>query len=595
MVDNYRTLHDDFRWHVPRDLNIAVDCCLKWAQLPSHDKKVALAWQPVDQAMQQITFSQLGQLVCQLANGMQRLGVIPGDRVLVLLGRPIEALAVIMACWATGAVAVPLSPNEESDALIPKLKQARGRLIFIDDVTEEAALAAVARCPRIQQIVGLDIYSGSVMSWRGLIARQPTSFEPVQSLPSNPALLIWPEQSDPNFTAGTALMLAQQALIGNLPGFVMTTNWFPDHASGLMTTLLPWDEPGLLAAILPTLYFGFGVTIDQRDVFAVTPNISHVITTPTRWCQWLQSQLAQQAPAQPLRALTLLGHCLSPYWRDVSEKQVATHPNLAMYVAGCGLALGQNQARWPAPHHLNLLRAVPGFEVGIAQSTAAESTATEPTTAEPNTAEPNTATLNDHTPPLGTGSLTISRFDAHDHPNPAQYVQIWPFKESLDGSGLTEPPLRFETHWPARAHDTISFELLDEPNNPPLTVGPNGLNAASLEQALLTLPCVAGALVIASPQKKAVPTAGLWLLVQLHEEHQPVSAITRRTLEEQLPALILEACGYETPTDDGVPALRVGLVTAIERNPLDQPRRSVWTKRAKFVDIDFLPPSRPKS
>jgi len=184
---------------------------------------------------------------------MQRLGVIPGDRVLVLLGRPIEALAVIMACWATGAVAVPLSPNEESDALIPKLKQARGRLIFIDDVTEEAALAAVARCPRIQQIVGLDIYSGSVMSWRGLIARQPTSFEPVQSLPSNPALLIWPEQSDPNFTAGTALMLAQQALIGNLPGFVMTTNWFPDHASGLMTTLLPWDEPGLLAAILPTL------------------------------------------------------------------------------------------------------------------------------------------------------------------------------------------------------------------------------------------------------------------------------------------------------------------------------------------------------
>ena len=574
MVDNYRTLRDDFRWHIPRDLNIAVDCCLKWAQLPSHDKKVAVTWQPIDQAPHQITFSELAQLVSQLANGMQKLGVIPGDRVIVLMGRPIEALAVTLACWATGAVAVPLAPRQEPDALVPKMKQARGRLIFIDDLTEEYALAAIARCPRIQQIVGFDIYRGSVMSWRGLIARQPTVFDAIQTLPSNPALLTWPEQDDPNFASGTGLMLAQQALIGNLPGFVMTTNWFPEEANALLTSLLPWNEQGLLTAILPTLYFGHGVTIDEREIFAVDANVSHVVTTPVRWCQWLKSQLTLQAPARTLRAVTLLGHCLSPYWRDISQHQVATDPNLAIYIPGCGLALGQNQERWSEPNEPDLLRVIPGFEVDIMAHTA--------------------SVTSDESPAQETGRLVIARIDAHGHPNPAQYVQIWPLKESLDGSGLTEPPLQFETLWPAVARDGVTYTLLDEPGNPSLSIGPRRLTASRLEQTLLTLPCVSAALVMASPQKKSTPTAWLWLLVQIDKAHQPVAALTRRFLEEQVPALIMQDCGFDTTLEDDMPAVRVGLVAHIERTSLDQPVRRVWTKRAKFADIDFLPASRHK-
>ncbi len=575
MVDNYRTLRDDFRWHVPRDLNIAVDCCLKWAQLPSHDKKVAVTWQPIGQAPQQITFSQLAQLVSQLANGMQRLGVIPGDRVIVLMGRPIEALAVNLACWATGAVAVPLSPDQTPDALTPKIKQARGRLIFIDDLTEDIALAAVARCPRIQQIVGFDIYRGSVMSWRGLIARQPTVFDAVQSLPSNPALLIWPESSDPNFDAGTALMLAQQALIGNLPGFVMTTNWFPNEANGLLTSLLPWDEHGLMAAILPTLYFGYGVTIDERETFAIEEDISHVITTPLRWCQWLKAQRAAEVPSRVLRAVTLHGHCLTPYWRDVSQQQVSTDPNLALYIPGAGLALGQNLARWAEPDDPDRLRVVPGFNADTVLN--------------------ETPSPSDHLTSQAVGKLVIARFDAHDHPNPAQYVQIWPLKESLDGSGLTEPPLQFETLWLAVERDANTYALLDEPNNPFLGIGPQQLNAARLEQSLLTVPYVAAALVMTAPQKKSIPAGGLWLLIEIDKDYQPVTATTRRMLEEEIPALIMGECGFDAAPENERPTLRIGLVAHIERTSLDQPIRYIWTKRAKFADIDFLPVSRHKA
>lgn len=579
MADNYSTLRNDFQWHVPRDLNIAVDCCLKWAQLPSHDKKVALTWRPVNEDTQQITFSQMGQLVCQLANGMQRLGVIPGDRVMVLLGRPIEALAVIMACWATGAVAVPLSPELDHESLVSKIKQARGWLIFIDDKTQVTALGAIARCPRIQQTVGLDVYCGSVMSWQGLIARQSSHFEPVKPQPSDPALLVWPEPGDPNFAAGTALMLAQQALIGNLPGFVMTTNWFPDGANGLLTTLLPWNEVGLMAAVLPALYFGQSVTIDQRTEFVLGHDISHVITTPTRWCQWLKPRLANSnvstatTAIQPLKAVTLIGHAIAPFWREVTEEQVATAPNLALYGAGYGLALGQNNERWPNFSDANALNVIPGFDVKIAKPEAHESSDDS------------------------LGRITVARMGAKGHANPAQYVQVWPLKESLDGSGLAPPPTWFETTWLAQAIDEITLEVFESPSstntpNVPLTIGPRRLSFTVAEQLLIQIPAVSAAIVMLSPQKKSTATLVVWILLQIHPDYQPLSAITRHELEQTVPGLILEAAGYKASPTESWPTMRVGVVNNIERTHLDQPLRHVWTKRAKFAEIDFLLPSR---
>lgn len=569
MADTYSTLRDDFQWHVPRGLNIALDCCLKWAQLPAHDNKVAVTWRQAATDTQQITFGQLGQLVCQLANGMQKLGVIPGDRVMVLLGRPIEALAVTLACWATGAVAVPLSPHADYESIVSKIKHARGRLIFIDDKTEAIALEAIARCPRIQQTVGIGVYHGNVMNWRGLIARQSTHFEPVQSLPSDPALMIWPESVDLNVIPGSALLLAQQSLVGNLPGFVMTTNWFPQQASGLLTTLLPWDEAGLLAAILPALYFGHPVTIDQRVEFAVTEDISHVITTPTRWCQWLKPRLAATTTAvQPLRAVTLFGHDLAPFWQEITEQQVATIPNLALYLEGCGLALGQNNERWPDPAGINVMRVTPGFDVEVLKTAS-------------DTSESDTI-----------GLLSVARFDdRHGHPNPAQYVQIWPLKESLDGTGLAPPPLWFETTWLAETNDAVVFDVY-EPPNPPLTLGPRQLSVTVVEQLLLQIPTVADALVITSPQKKASRTPAFWILLQIHHGHQVPSAIIRHELEETVPGLILDECGYRSENPADWPSLRVGVVSEIERTYLDQPRRHVWTKRAKFNEIDFLMPAR---
>jgi acetyl-CoA synthetase len=95
------------------------------------------------------------------------------------------------------------------------------------------------------------------------LARYSPVFVPVDTLAEDPAILI--------YTSGTTgnpkgALLAHRVLIGNLPGFVASQNWFgfdPQTDTAQQTTQAVFWSPadwawtgGLLDALLPTLYFG---------------------------------------------------------------------------------------------------------------------------------------------------------------------------------------------------------------------------------------------------------------------------------------------------------------------------------------------------
>ena len=93
-----------------------------------------------------------------------------------------------------------------------------------------------------------------------MLAQFSTRFTLAQTTADEPAILI--------YTSGTTgnpkgALLAHRALIGNLPGFVASQNWFgfdPFAEGG--TDAVFWSPAdwawtgGLMDALLPTLYFG---------------------------------------------------------------------------------------------------------------------------------------------------------------------------------------------------------------------------------------------------------------------------------------------------------------------------------------------------
>ena len=114
--------------------------------------------------------------------------------------------------------------------------------------------AARSLCPQLATVVAVGAAEGrGDADWRGLLEESDAAFVAVETEADDPAVLI--------YTSGTTgppkgALLPHRVLIGNLPGFVCSQNWFPqDDAVFWSPADWAWTG-GLMDALLPTLYFG---------------------------------------------------------------------------------------------------------------------------------------------------------------------------------------------------------------------------------------------------------------------------------------------------------------------------------------------------
>jgi len=249
---SFEELRRAFRHRIPERYNIAIDACDRHR---ARAGEVALYFENAAGEESRYTFGQLKELSDRFANALRALGVERGDRVGIVLPQRVEAAIAHLAVYKLGAIALPLAVLFGRDAMHYRLADCAARVVVTDGARAELIAALRDELPALERVVVCDPGPGEERFW-ALIERASASFETVATASDDPALLI--------YTSGTTgppkgALNAHRCLLGNLPGFELSHNFFPAPGD-LMWTPADWAwTGGLLDGLLPALRYGVPV------------------------------------------------------------------------------------------------------------------------------------------------------------------------------------------------------------------------------------------------------------------------------------------------------------------------------------------------
>ncbi|HSQ68668.1 MAG TPA: AMP-binding protein, partial [Steroidobacteraceae bacterium] len=125
---------DDFRirWYPDGQLNVSVNCLDR--QLARRGDKTAILWEGDDPGESvHITYRELYERVCQLANALRSLGVTKGDRVTIYLPMIPEAAVAMLACARIGAIHSVVFGGFSPDSLAGRIADCASNLVITAD------------------------------------------------------------------------------------------------------------------------------------------------------------------------------------------------------------------------------------------------------------------------------------------------------------------------------------------------------------------------------------------------------------------------------------------------------------------------------
>jgi acetyl-CoA synthetase len=149
----YDELYKAFRWNIPARYNIAADVCDRHAGDPG---RVALIGVGDDGKTWEMTFREVQRKANQLANLLVSLGLVRGDRVMLLLGQNAWTAIGHVACWKAGLISVPASTLFAADAITYRLNTIGVRIVITDLANLPTVDKARLRAPAVEHVFLVD-------------------------------------------------------------------------------------------------------------------------------------------------------------------------------------------------------------------------------------------------------------------------------------------------------------------------------------------------------------------------------------------------------------------------------------------------------
>ena len=422
MQDQYDSLYNNFRWHVPETFNIGWECCGKWAAQDDVSRgrtksssRIALVYETDAGKVEKFTYRALQADANRLSNALTALGVKRGDRVAIILPQLPETIVAHIACYQMGAVAMPMSVLFGPDALEYRFQNSEA----VAALADAAALANLApvrgNCPQLANVIAVGegiapALATGTRAYRALLAKHKPDYQPVMTAPDDPALLI--------YTSGTTgppkgAFKPHRVLIGNLPGFVASQNWFP-RENDVFWSPADWAwTGGLMDALLPTLYFGQPIVasmardakgrFDAEKAFALMERhqVTNAFLFPTALKMMMKAvPNPRERYRLQLRAIMSAGEAAGEAVFNWSREKLGVTINEMFGQTEINSVVGNSCERWPAKPG-SIGRPYPGHRVAVIDDAGNEM-------------------------PRGqSGEVAVNRYDIHGEPDPVFFTGYW--------------------------------------------------------------------------------------------------------------------------------------------------------------------------
>src|SRR6478752_9791214 len=118
-ADAWASMHASFSWQVPDRFNLAEVCLHRWAR--DTPEALAVIHERENGASAEVSYFGMQRKARRLSNALAGLGVVPGDRVAVILPQRPQTAIALLAIVQMGAIAVPLSTLFGPEALQARL------------------------------------------------------------------------------------------------------------------------------------------------------------------------------------------------------------------------------------------------------------------------------------------------------------------------------------------------------------------------------------------------------------------------------------------------------------------------------------------
>ena len=195
-----------YKWFEDGELNVSANCLDK--HLATISNKTAIIFEADDGTSKKVTYKELYYQVCQFANGLKKLNLPFGSRVIIYLPMGIEAVVAMQACARIGLIHSVVFGGFSAKSIHERILDAGAAVIITSDgqyrggktlplknAVDEAI--AMGGCESIQKVIVLKktgqevAWNSNDIWWNDLIVGVADTCEPVMVNAEHPLFLLY--------------------------------------------------------------------------------------------------------------------------------------------------------------------------------------------------------------------------------------------------------------------------------------------------------------------------------------------------------------------------------------------------------------------